>query len=140
MKTQSQAFGKQLSCSYFSNIRDEFSEITDILKTQKSYYTMSIIGPQSSGKSTFLNIAFNTKFEAMGTDRSTGRTTHGIWGTTSGEGRVLIFDVEGSNSVEREKTDHNFENKIGILSLVISNMLIINIDSPEVKNNLFLFF
>lgn len=46
---------------------------------QKQYQIVSIIGSQSSGKSTLLNSLFNTDFEVLNRAQRIGQTTKGIW-------------------------------------------------------------
>jgi GTPase Era involved in 16S rRNA processing len=43
------------------------------------YHIVSIIGGQSSGKSTLLNAMFGTKFDMMDSSRGRQQTTKGIW-------------------------------------------------------------
>eukprot|EP00792_Barthelona_sp_PAP020_P007191 TRINITY_DN3121_c2_g1_i1.p1 TRINITY_DN3121_c2_g1~~TRINITY_DN3121_c2_g1_i1.p1 ORF type:complete len:741 (+),score=247.87 TRINITY_DN3121_c2_g1_i1:54-2276(+) len=86
---------------------------------------ISVIGPQSSGKSTILNCLFDTDFairepEAIGT-----QTTLGIWVQSSSEGK-LILDCEGSDSIQRN-ADESFEKKFGLMSFVLSDILFVNI-------------
>ena len=65
------------------------------------YRTVAVIGCQSSGKSTLLNLLFDTTFEVM--DETLGRqqTTKGIWMNRNTEGNLLVFDIEGTDSKER---------------------------------------
>lgn len=61
-----------------------------------------MIGCQSSGKSTLLNMLFGTNFDVMDQEE-TGRqqTTKGIWMSCNQERNILIFDIEGTDSAER---------------------------------------
>lgn len=68
---------------------------------------ISILGPQSSGKSTVLNFLFGCNFKA-----SEGRCTKGVYGSyyalnnsesSSGYNGLLIIDTEGINSQSKSK-------------------------------------
>ena len=43
------------------------------------YRTVAVIGCQSSGKSTLLNLLFDTTFEVMDESKGRQQTTKGIW-------------------------------------------------------------
>jgi GTPase Era involved in 16S rRNA processing len=62
---------------------------------------VSIIGSQSSGKSTLLNEIFHTSFEVL-QRRVKGQTTKGIWFSVDPAQHMFIFDVEGSDANERK--------------------------------------
>ncbi len=72
----------------------------------KDYHSLAIIGTQSSGKSTLLNSLFGTQFMTMSNEQERGRTTKGIWMSVSD--RVLVLDLEGSDSAAREEDKHNY--------------------------------
>lgn len=103
-------------------IIDEFGNISpnldlhlknlNLYKAQLDYNMISIIGVQSSGKSTLMNNLFNTKFQTM--NRTIGRqqTTKGIHAATNKSGKILLFDIEGSDSRERGDSDALFREKI----------------------------
>lgn len=97
-------------------------------------FIISIIGVQSSGKSTFLNKSFGTDFKML--QRLSGKTTCGMWASSDRERKLLILDVEGSNSGSHET--QNFERKLALASLIISDIMIINVEEGRVKKNLLL--
>lgn len=70
---------------------------------QKTYHVLSIIGSQSSGKSTLLNALFGTTFEELNRKKRVGQTTKGIWYSMNTADSMMIVDVEGSDSNEREE-------------------------------------
>ena len=70
---------------------------------KKTYHTISIIGSQSSGKSTLLNAVFGTSFEELNRKKRVGQTTKGIWYSMDKKTNMMIIDVEGSDSNEREE-------------------------------------
>eukprot|EP01133_Synstelium_polycarpum_P007405 gene7405-8657_t len=105
------------------------SERSDFLTKGFDYSVIAILGPQSSGKSTLLNILFNTKFAVM--DSVTGRkqTTQGVWmgiANVDSPETYLILDVEGTDGRERGEDEKAFERKTSLFSLVLSSVLIIN--------------
>ncbi len=69
----------------------------------KQYQIVSIIGSQSSGKSTLLNALFTTDFEVLNRKQRVGQTTKGIWFSVETPSNIIILDVEGSDSNEREE-------------------------------------
>jgi hypothetical protein len=84
---------------------------------------ISVIGPQSSGKSTLLNFLFGTQFAS-----SSGRCTKGMYGTLiriknhEKYKKLLILDTEGILSAERN--DPIFDRKLFLFCLSISNAVI----------------
>ena len=86
---------------------------------------MTILGPQSSGKSTLLNYLFGAKFHV-----SAGRCTKGLNAmllrTDFEETKeILILDSEGIFSIER--SDPTYDRRLAIFCLSVSNILMINI-------------
>jgi protein SEY1 len=64
----------------------------------KQYQIVSIIGSQSSGKSTLLNALFGTDFDVLNRQQRVGQTTKGIWFSVESPSNIIILDVEGSDS------------------------------------------
>lgn len=86
---------------------------------------ITILGPQSSGKSTLLNFLTGAKFHV-----SAGRCTKGLNAMllrtefeTSKE--ILILDSEGLFSIERN--DPKYDRRLAIFCFSVSNFLLINI-------------
>ncbi|KAH1207555.1 Protein ROOT HAIR DEFECTIVE 3 1 [Glycine max] len=80
-----------------------------------SYAVVSIMGPQSSGKSTLLN--------------SLSQTTRGIWMArcVGIEPCTLVMDLEGTDGRERgEVDDTTFEKQSALFALAISDIVLIN--------------
>ena len=98
---------------------------------------VSIIGPQSSGKSTLLNFMFGCDF-AM----SEGRCTRGIYGSyfkfrdrrVKNYDGIFAIDTEGLFSVSDGKKRENFDSKLVLFCLAISDMVIINVRG-NIDNN-----
>ena len=93
---------------------------------------ISVIGPQSSGKSTLLNFLFGCDFLT-----STGRCTKGIYGSfvklddSNKELRkhydaFLILDTEGLMAIHKSE-ETGFDKKIGLFCLAVSQLVIINV-------------
>ena len=80
-----------------------------LLANKSNYNTVSVIGCQSGGKSTLLNLLFGTSFEVMDDDFGRNQTTKGIWMSISEDKKVLIFDIEGTDSKERGDQRLTFE-------------------------------
>lgn len=115
---------------------------------------IGVFGSQSSGKSTILNYILGTKFQTM--DRSIRRqqTTKGVWmacvdmDTGTPFDTINVFDIEGSDSVERAETANVrqiyfhickkltkkvTERRIGVFWLLTCDILMVNVKT-EVSN------
>jgi hypothetical protein len=91
------------------------------------YSVVAILGPQSSGKSTLLNLLFGTKFDEMDALSGRQQTTQGVWmGVSAVDSHaILVMDVEGTDGRERGEADV-FERRTSLFSLTITSVLIIN--------------
>lgn len=91
------------------------------------YSVVAILGPQSSGKSTLLNLLFGTKFDEMDALSGRQQTTQGVWmGVSSTDSHaILVMDVEGTDGRERGEADV-FERRTSLFSLTVTSVLIIN--------------
>lgn len=98
----------------------------------KVYQTLGIIGCQSSGKSTLLNHVFGTNFEVMSDDKGRAQTTKGIWLGINKEFKVVIFDVEGTDSKERGDDRFKFEQCSSLFTLAMSDVLMINMWTNDI--------
>lgn len=96
------------------------------------YHMLAIIGCQSSGKSTLLNLLFGTRFQTMNEDIGRQQTTKGIHAACAKENRLLVFDVEGSDSRERGDADSLFERKAALFALALSEILIVNMWETDI--------
>ena len=109
----------------------------------QNYHVISVFGSQSSGKSTLLNLLFNTKFDTMDAHNKRQQTTKGIWlshttevntnkGTTTDPGSdIFILDVEGSDGAERGE-DQDFERKAALFAIAVSEVMIINLWEQQI--------
>ena len=109
--------------------RTSFAAVLEWVQEQKKnnlkLLVVTILGPQSSGKSTFLNYLFGAKFHV-----SAGRCTKGLNAmllrTDFEETKeILILDSEGIFSIER--SDPTYDRRLAIFCLAVSNILLINI-------------
>ena len=99
-----------------------------------SLFVVTILGPQSSGKSTLLNYLVGAKFHV-----SAGRCTKGLNAMLlrtdlDKNKEILILDSEGIFSLERN--DPKYDRRLAIFCMSISNILLINIKgelSLEIK-------
>ncbi|KAL4501811.1 hypothetical protein ABPG73_019948 [Tetrahymena malaccensis] len=102
--------------------------------TDKKFCIISIIGPQNSGKSTLLNYFLGCNFYV-----SDGRCTRGIYGTLVKSkvpefDYILVIDSEGLLSLEKD--DPDYDRKLTLFCLSISQFLIINVkDQLTVEMN-----
>ncbi|XP_047332088.1 protein ROOT HAIR DEFECTIVE 3 homolog 1-like [Impatiens glandulifera] len=93
-----------------------------------SYAVVSIMGPQSSGKSTLLNKLFGTNFNEMDAFKGRSQTTKGIWmGRCAGiEPCTIVMDLEGTDGRERGEDDTAFEKQSALFALAVSDIVLIN--------------
>ncbi|KAJ7963173.1 Protein ROOT HAIR DEFECTIVE 3-like [Quillaja saponaria] len=93
-----------------------------------SYAVVSIMGPQSSGKSTLLNHLFYTNFREMDAFKGRSQTTKGIWiARCAGiEPCTLVMDLEGTDGRERGEDDTAFEKQSALFALAVSDIVLIN--------------
>ncbi|KAJ6241989.1 protein sey1 [Anaeramoeba flamelloides] len=107
-------------------------EKSPIYNKGHNYCTLGIMGCQSSGKSTLLNLLFDTSFTVMNNTLGRQQTTQGIWVSNSGDGELLVFDIEGTDSAERGANHRQFERKSTLFSMAIAEVLIINIWEADI--------
>ncbi|XWS18861.1 hypothetical protein CRYUN_Cryun32bG0081400 [Craigia yunnanensis] len=93
-----------------------------------SYAVVSIMGPQSSGKSTLLNNLFYTNFREMDAFKGRSQTTKGIWMAKCAgiEPCTLVMDLEGTDGRERGEDDTAFEKQSALFALAVSDIVLIN--------------
>ena len=89
--------------------------------------TVSIIGPQSSGKSTLLNALFDTTFTTLDPWAPPQRTTRGVWVAVSPSSPILVLDFQGSDSIEGGEMAKTFERRSALFAIALSGIVIINI-------------
>ncbi|KAL1339053.1 hypothetical protein AAHE18_U004600 [Arachis hypogaea] len=108
---------------------ENFVKEMELDKCGQLYAVVSIMGPQSSGKSTLLNYLFDTDFKEMNADDGRSQTTKGIWiARCAGiEPCTLVLDLEGTDGMEHgEEDDTSFESQSALFALAVSDIVLIN--------------
>ncbi|CAN1286629.1 Protein ROOT HAIR DEFECTIVE 3 homolog 1 [Linum perenne] len=107
---------------------DGFIKEVKLAECGISYAVVSIMGPQSSGKSTLLNNLFRTNFREMDAFRGRSQTTKGIWLAKCAEIEpcTLVMDLEGTDGRERGEDDTAFEKQSALFALAVSDIVLIN--------------
>ncbi|XP_047310531.1 protein ROOT HAIR DEFECTIVE 3-like [Impatiens glandulifera] len=112
---------------------ESFTQNAKLSQYGKSYSVISIMGPQSSGKSTLLNHLFQTNFVEMDAAKDRTQTTLGIWlakyvdeDNEDDEQCTLVMDLEGCDGRERGHNDTSFEKQIALFALAVSDVVLIN--------------
>ncbi|KAL0230183.1 hypothetical protein PCE1_003745 [Barthelona sp. PCE] len=117
------------------DIKDFFFDksVCEEVATSDSYHMLSIIGPQSSGKSTLLNQLYDTNFQVMNSSAGRKQTTKGIWLARINESAnpLYVFDCEGSDGSERADT-LKFERQFAVFTLAVSDVFVINMWAHDV--------
>ncbi|CAN1827191.1 Protein ROOT HAIR DEFECTIVE 3 [Linum perenne] len=103
---------------------DGFIKEVKLAECGISYAVVSIMGPQSSGKSTLLNNLFRTNFREMDAFRGRSQTTKGIWLAKCAEIEpcTLVMDLEGTDG----RDDTAFEKQSALFALAVSDIVLIN--------------
>ena len=107
---------------------DKFMKEVKLSECGLSYAVVSIMGPQSSGKSTLLNNLFHTNFREMDAFKGRSQTTKGIWMARCAgiEPCTLVMDLEGTDGRERGEDDTAFEKQSALFALAVSDIVLIN--------------
>ncbi|KAG9455655.1 hypothetical protein H6P81_000163 [Aristolochia fimbriata] len=107
---------------------EKFVKAVKLNECGLSYAVVSIMGPQSSGKSTLLNHLFATNFREMDAFRGRSQTTKGIWMAKCAniEPCTLVMDLEGTDGRERGEDDTAFEKQSALFALAVSDIVLIN--------------
>eukprot|EP01104_Vermistella_antarctica_P012650 TRINITY_DN3703_c1_g2_i1.p1 TRINITY_DN3703_c1_g2~~TRINITY_DN3703_c1_g2_i1.p1 ORF type:complete len:806 (+),score=215.04 TRINITY_DN3703_c1_g2_i1:97-2514(+) len=119
-----------------AEFRREFSGVMEERWGMKElgfdYNVVAVLGCQSSGKSTLLNLMFGTNFQVMDDTMGRSQTTLGIWLGKARDGPTLVFDVEGTDSRERGEENMNFERKTSLFSLALAEVVIVNLWAQDI--------
>ncbi|KMZ73350.1 putative Protein SEY1 [Zostera marina] len=112
------------------NISDlaNLAETVKLAECGLSYAVVSIMGPQSSGKSTLLNHLFHCNFREMDAFQGRSQTTKGIWMAKCVDIKpcTLVMDLEGTDGRERGEDDTAFEKQSALFALAVSDIVLIN--------------
>eukprot|EP00698_Gefionella_okellyi_P020163 TRINITY_DN6300_c0_g1_i1.p1 TRINITY_DN6300_c0_g1~~TRINITY_DN6300_c0_g1_i1.p1 ORF type:complete len:737 (+),score=173.80 TRINITY_DN6300_c0_g1_i1:48-2258(+) len=109
----------------------KYVEDTGLVKVGKEYATVGVLGCQSSGKSTLLNLMFGTPFEVMNDDERR-QTTQGIWLARAVEMPIFVLDIEGTDSAERGDDHMAFERKSSLLAVALCDVVVVNMWEHDV--------
>ncbi|XP_037473914.1 protein ROOT HAIR DEFECTIVE 3-like [Triticum dicoccoides] len=112
----------------------KFDEFTRNVKLNDPYCVVSILGAQSSGKSTLLNHLFGTNFQEMNIEQRS-QTTKGVWlAKAKNIGPcTLVMDLEGTDGMERaDRDDTAFENQTALFALAVSDVVLINTSCKDI--------
>eukprot|EP01055_Gregarina_sp_Pseudo9_P004500 Gregarina_sp_Pseudo_9__4499@NODE_466_length_2775_cov_6_878289_g442_i0_p1_GENE_NODE_466_length_2775_cov_6_878289_g442_i0NODE_466_length_2775_cov_6_878289_g442_i0_p1_ORF_typecomplete_len822_score182_09RHD3/PF05879_12/1_6e77GBP/PF02263_19/7_3e09GBP/PF02263_19/3_2e02Dynamin_N/PF00350_23/0_00017Dynamin_N/PF00350_23/2_5e03MMR_HSR1/PF01926_23/0_00016AIG1/PF04548_16/0_006Septin/PF00735_18/0_0093ABC_tran/PF00005_27/0_074ABC_tran/PF00005_27/1_9e03IIGP/PF05049_13/0_028AAA_15/PF13175_6/0_031Roc/PF08477_13/0 len=90
------------------------------------FNVITVLGCQSSGKSTLLNSLFGTTFPEMDSMEGRSQTTKGVWVAKDVSSNTLVVDVEGTDSRERGENRLTFEHRASLFSLAIADAVIVN--------------
>eukprot|EP01083_Nonionella_stella_P059531 155770_1 len=100
-----------------------------INKTGTQYAIVAIMGGQSGGKSTLMNLLFGTKFDTLDASRFRRATTKGIWLAASKfHSDTLVMDLEGTDSDEKDEgLVETFARQGALFALALAEVLIVNL-------------
>ena len=131
-------FNKEIDALLIDLYNKQNQELAELnkgikLSMKQAPTVVSIIGPQSSGKSTLLNYCFGCKFLT-----SAEKGTRGIYGSLSRVSRpvnnsnhFLILDTEGLDAIERGNIKDtsliHFDRTMVLFCLAVSQIVIINV-------------
>lgn len=103
------------------------------LAASENFGVVSVIGPQSSGKSTLLNALFGSCFDVLDEKIGRQRTTRGVWlQEAPAAPGVLLLDVQGTDSREAGEAGRTFEKMSALFALSVSDTLCINLWEHDV--------
>eukprot|EP00294_Goniomonas_avonlea_P008052 CAMPEP_0114548794 /NCGR_PEP_ID=MMETSP0114-20121206/5178_1 /TAXON_ID=31324 /ORGANISM="Goniomonas sp, Strain m" /LENGTH=765 /DNA_ID=CAMNT_0001733421 /DNA_START=15 /DNA_END=2312 /DNA_ORIENTATION=+ len=117
---------------HFNPQLPEFMVQNGLVRSGLKYGVVSIIGGQGSGKSTILNHLFGTRFDTMHPEEGRTQTTQGIWAAKAADLNIFVLDVEGTDGRESWEDQKAFENKSALLSLALTDVLMVNLWEKEV--------
>ncbi|KYF40150.1 root hair defective 3 gtp-binding protein (rhd3) protein, partial [Toxoplasma gondii ARI] len=117
---------------------DIVADVDAWMKKQKladvgfNYNVITILGSQSSGKSSLMNALFNCQFQVMDHVHGHSQTTKGVWLGRDGLGAgaaapCLVVDVEGIDSRERGEDRQTFEYRSALFALALTDCLCVNV-------------
>ncbi|CAL4081832.1 unnamed protein product [Meganyctiphanes norvegica] len=106
-----------------------FTKLQEIIG-DKRLFVLSVLGVQSSGKSTLLNTMFGLQFAV-----SAGRCTRGVYAQLvpvvkdhdNGYDFILVVDTEGLRAPELGSAKHQHDNELATLVIGVGDLTILNI-------------
>ena len=112
-----------------------FSHLESLVGRKKKLFCISVLGIQSSGKSTLLNTMFGLQFPV-----SAGRCTKGVYmqlrkvpdGSDLPFDYAVVFDTEGLRAPERGESYIDHDNELATFVTGLGNVTIMNIKGENV--------
>ncbi|KAI0565330.1 GB1/RHD3-type guanine nucleotide-binding (G) [Gracilaria domingensis] len=124
------------------NYEEQFNDGLESFLQQKQvselgfdYNVTAIMGPQSSGKSTLMNMLFGTKFPTMDSGGGRYQVTQGVWLGRDVDAGILVMDLEGTDSRERGEDAATYERKSALFALALAEVLVVNVWIHDVGRN-----
>ncbi|CAG9327606.1 SEY1_2 [Blepharisma stoltei] len=114
----------------FTQAMKPFLEVSGLRSTD--YHIVAIIGCQSTGKSTLLNMLFGTDFDTLDAYKGRNQTTKGIHLGANLECKTLIIDIEGTDSQIRGDDGAAFEHMSALFALACADVLMVNMWTSEI--------
>ena len=75
---------------------------------------------------TLLNKLFGTTFPVMEVKLGRSQTTKGIWASHNDSMKLIVVDLEGTDSKERGEIGKTFEQSTALFALSLTDVLIVN--------------
>ncbi|XP_048749508.2 interferon-induced very large GTPase 1-like [Ostrea edulis] len=119
-------------------IKAVFKEIRSVIGENKTVYVISVLGIQSSGKSTLLNTMFGLQFSV-----SAGRCTRGIYAQLIPVDKsqsslkfdyALVIDTEGLRAPELAGEKFNHDNELATLVIGLADVALVNIKGETIAD------
>eukprot|EP00916_Digyalum_oweni_P025929 GHVL01042702.1.p1 GENE.GHVL01042702.1~~GHVL01042702.1.p1 ORF type:complete len:624 (+),score=121.59 GHVL01042702.1:843-2714(+) len=105
---------------------DKFMKNSKLDQVGLNYALITVLGCQSSGKSTLLNKMFGTKFQELDASEGRKQTTKGLWLSADQDSNTLVLDCEGTDSAQRGDDRLTFEHRASLFSLALADVVVIN--------------
>lgn len=115
----------------FNAATGAFLERSSIKNVGTEYSVVGVLGAQSSGKSTLLNLLFHTPFQVLDSASGRQQTTQGIWLAVA-DAPIVVLDVEGTDSASRGEDHMAFERKSALLAMALCDVVIVNMWEHDV--------
>ncbi|PXF46443.1 Protein SEY1 [Gracilariopsis chorda] len=124
--------------NYEEHFNDELGAFLQAVKIASlgfDYNVTAIMGPQSSGKSTLMNMLFGTRFPTMDSGGGRYQVTQGVWLGRDSDAAILVLDLEGTDSRERGDDAATYERKSALFALALAEVLVVNVWIHDVGRN-----
>ena len=116
-------------------VKAVFQSLAQIVGQEKKIFVLSVIGIQSSGKSTLLNTMFGLEFAV-----SAGRCTRGIYAQLLPVADrlglpfdfMLVLDSEGLRAQELGQQNYEHDNELATLVIGLADLVLVNMKGENV--------